>query len=214
MHTAELRDVAARQAIRDASEVGQVYRNSLAAGHGVAGSAYNAIGTGAATLVGVRGASDLFSRHDAVDAHVQSMFERGVDGLFGTVQLASLGLSGAGALRLPAAAGLGRFADDAAAPVVSQGVRSANSSFAYGKKIQGQIPKRGWSDALIDETISSPRHVSPALNKGTQAPATAYFRQDGSYIVRENASGRIIQVSDRFKPNWAPDSTIQNPYSP
>jgi hypothetical protein len=94
------------------------------------------------------------------------------------------------------------------------GVRSANSSFAYGTKIQRQIPKRGWSDALIDETISSPHHVSPALNKATNNPATAYFRKDGSYVVRENASGRIIQVSDRFKPNWVPDATIQNPYKP
>jgi hypothetical protein len=93
-------------------------------------------------------------------------------------------------------------------------VRSANSSFAYGTKIQGQIPKRGWSDALIDETISSPHHVSPALNKATNNPATAYFRKDGSYVVRENVSGRIIQVSDRLDPGWIVDDVIQNPYKP
>lgn len=93
-------------------------------------------------------------------------------------------------------------------------MRSANSSFAYGTKIQGQIPKRGWSDALIDDAISSPHHVSPALNKATNNPATAYFLKDGSYVVRENATGRIIQVSDRFDPGWIVDDVIQNPYKP
>jgi hypothetical protein len=51
----------------------------------------------------------------------------------------------------------------AAKPHAIVGARSANSSFAYGPKIAAQIPKRGWSDALVDGTISNPQHVSPAL---------------------------------------------------
>lgn len=94
------------------------------------------------------------------------------------------------------------------------GVRSANSSFSYGRKISNDMAARGWSDSLIDETISSPRATSPAINKATNGPATAFFRSDGAHVVRDNATGRIIQVSKIGDPGWIPDASIQNPYKP
>jgi len=96
----------------------------------------------------------------------------------------------------------------------SKGMTQARSSFNYGKKIQQQAGRRGWSDSMIDDTISQPHATSAATNKATGGSATAYFRNDGSYVVRDNASGTIIQVSDRMDPTWIPDSTIQNPYRP
>jgi Pretoxin HINT domain len=48
---------------------------------------YVAGGTGAASFVGVRHVSDAFSKHDAVDGHVQSTQERVVKGIGGGVQL-------------------------------------------------------------------------------------------------------------------------------
>jgi hypothetical protein len=73
---------------------------------------------------------------------------------------------------------------------------------------------RGWTDAAVDDVITAPHATSPAVNKATQGGATAYFRKDGAYVVRDNATGEIIQVSEIGNPNWIPDNTIQNPYNP
>jgi filamentous hemagglutinin len=42
------------------------------------------------------------------------------------------------------------------------------------------------------------------LADGSQmnAPATAYINEDGSYVVRNDQTGEIVQVSDRNNPNW------------
>jgi hypothetical protein len=44
--------------------------------------------------------------------------------------------------------------------------------------------------------------------------ATAYFNKDGSYIVRDDVTGDVIQVSNRNDANWIPDATINDPYVP
>ena len=48
---------------------------------------YIAIGTALASIVGIKQISDAFSPHDALDAHEQSIAERVLDGVTGTVQL-------------------------------------------------------------------------------------------------------------------------------
>jgi len=84
-------------------------------------------------------------------------------------------------------------------------------SFSVTPKITKQMGSRGWDTAAIDDTIQAPSSTSPATNKATGAGATAYFNSDGSYVVRDNATGTIIQISNRNDPNWVPDPTIQNP---
>lgn len=81
-------------------------------------------------------------------------------------------------------------------------------------KIQRQMSSRAWSATDIDETLNSPVATRAATNKATGNPATAYFRKDGSYVVRDNRTGDIVQVSDRTDPSWVPDRTIQDPYRP
>jgi hypothetical protein len=81
------------------------------------------------------------------------------------------------------------------------------------KKIVSQMSKRGWTTGLINKTISKPKAIRQALNKATGNKATAYFDQSGSYIVVDNVTKDIIQISDRTRP-WVPDSTIINPYLP
>lgn len=93
-------------------------------------------------------------------------------------------------------------------------VVEAQNSFNYGLHIQGKLGNRGWSDNLIDNTISNPVSTSAAMNKATGNSATAFFTKGGSYVVRENITGTIIQISDRTDPLWIPDSTIRNPYKP
>lgn len=58
------------------------------------------------------------------------------------------------------------------------------------------------------------------MNKATGNPATAYFRRDGHYIVRDNVTGDIVQMSHTGKSigygpgQWAPDDSIVDPYIP
>jgi filamentous hemagglutinin len=76
-------------------------------------------------------------------------------------------------------------------------------------KIGKQMGKRGWTPDLIDETIQNPaRKVSTTDTRwkpdGTKMndPATAYIDKNGNYVVRNNETGDIVQVSDRNDPNW------------
>jgi hypothetical protein len=76
-------------------------------------------------------------------------------------------------------------------------------------KIEGQLPKRGWSRASIDDAISNPvrtvstrdtRHM-PGGGRNND-PATAYYSRDGGYVVRNDRTGDVVQVSNRMDPNW------------
>lgn len=108
---------------------------------------------------------------------------------------------------------LGGNSRTSVAPVVTP-IKTAESSFGFGSKIIQQMNRRGWDGSSIDDTISNPHATSPAINKTTGGGSTAYFNKDGSYVVRDNASNNIIQISNRNDPNWIPDSTITNPYTP
>lgn len=77
---------------------------------------------------------------------------------------------------------------------------------SYSDKIRGQMGPRGWTDDLVEETIGSParRETVWDLTSGSQEAATAFVRSDGTYVVVNDASGLIVQVSDRLNPNWKP----------
>lgn len=75
------------------------------------------------------------------------------------------------------------------------------------------MKRRGWSEASINDTIQHPYAVREATNRATGNPATAYFAEDGSYVMRDNITGDIIQISDKTRP-WVPDSSINDPYIP
>lgn len=81
-------------------------------------------------------------------------------------------------------------------------------------KISRQAGKRGWTTSDIDGTIDSPYTTRSATNKANDNPATAFFNKDGSYVVRDNKTGDVIQISNRNDPNWVPDQTIKKPYRP
>ena len=79
----------------------------------------------------------------------------------------------------------------------------------FGAKIEGQLAKRGWTKDLVQSTIDKPTRTVPwsdtrHLRGGGRlnAPATAYYGQRGGYVVRNNRTGDIIQVSDRTDPGW------------
>ncbi|WP_246118837.1 colicin E5-related ribonuclease, partial [Alkalibacillus haloalkaliphilus] len=86
-----------------------------------------------------------------------------------------------------------------------------NVSFTYDSKIAKQMNNRGWNDNLIQNTLQNPHRTQVTRDTryrpdGTRNndPATAYIRDDGSYVVRNDRTGDIVQVSKRNDPNWVP----------
>lgn len=83
-----------------------------------------------------------------------------------------------------------------------------------GDKIGRQMEKRGWTTGDIDGVIESPYTTRSATNKANGNRATAFFNKNGSYVVRDDKTGDVIQISNKNDPHWVPDQTIKNPYRP
>lgn len=102
-------------------------------------------------------------------------------------------------------------------PVVVVAVWWKSSSLAsgcymetlIGPKITRQMRKRGWNASAIRDTVALPEQTVAwrdrrHLPDGTQMDesATAFIRLDGSYVVRNDRTGEVVQISDRTDPNW------------
>ena len=74
-------------------------------------------------------------------------------------------------------------------------------------KIDRQLQRRGWTPELVLETYELSRVQRPSKRR-SGGPATAYFRADLSYIVVEDGTGVVVQISNRswlkhaYYPNW------------
>ena len=73
---------------------------------------------------------------------------------------------------------------------------------------------RGWTNDSVKGTVSDYYTTRSATNRATGNPATVYYNKDGSYIIVDNVTNEVVQVSNKFDSNWAPDSSIINPYLP
>ena len=51
-------------------------------------------------------------------------------------------------------------------------------------------------------------------SEATGNAATAYFQKNGAYVVKDNVTNEVIQISNILDPNWIPDATIINPFIP
>ena len=87
-------------------------------------------------------------------------------------------------------------------------------SYTVDGKISGQMNSRGWTSKDMNNVIQDPYTTRAAVNKATGNPTTAYYNQAGDYVVRDNVTGSIVQISHVGDINWIPDSTIVNPYRP
>lgn len=83
---------------------------------------------------------------------------------------------------------------------------ASDSSLAYPTKITTQMSKRGWTPALVEQTMRNPAQTYPVWDytSGTKQAATAYARADGSYVVVNDSTHDVVQVSDRGDPDWKP----------
>jgi hypothetical protein len=100
-----------------------------------------------------------------------------------------------------------------------------NKQFGYND--DGTVSRgekfRGWTNEDIAKTLDNPSKAVPTSEiqtGGREAPqaATAYFKEgsENQYVIRNDSTGRIIQISDLNKPDWKPDikpplSTTENP---
>ena len=79
-----------------------------------------------------------------------------------------------------------------------------------GSKIAKQMPKRGWSKKDIVNTIANPSKKvkwkdarwNEKTGKKNNDPATAFYDKNGNYVVKNDITGDIVQVSDKTKTDW------------
>jgi RHS repeat-associated protein len=114
----------------------------------------------------------------------------------GSHYLASVGEGGCGS---PDSGGPGGGA------VVSGGIIFANARKA------AQAARRGWSDAEIQDAINAPVRVATSTDFRNGNPATAYFSSSNQYVLRNDTTLEVIQVSDRFQPDWKVPSEFSFP---
>jgi hypothetical protein len=134
-----------------------------------------------------------------------------VGGLTGTI------IGGVGASKV-----LGKGVTGAAGEVVGQGKAVLATSEAghgglkllspatnVGAKIESQMNARGWTREMLDEAMRNPsRKVTTRdtrfMPDGGQIdePALAYYHKDGGYVVRNERTGDVVQVSNRNDEQW------------
>ncbi|MDZ4271221.1 MAG: colicin E5-related ribonuclease, partial [Erythrobacter sp.] len=111
----------------------------------------------------------------------------------------------AGSLRAISIRALRRVAAREMQVVVARGA-------TFGEKILKQLPKRGFTQEEVLNLIRNPsrtlatrdtRHLPGGgrLND----PATVFFDDAGNFVVRNNKTGDIVQISDKTNPNFIPN---------
>ncbi len=112
----------------------------------------------------------------------------------------------AGSLVVGASGGLALYYGPAVIGVI---LERGPTVISIGAKIEKQLRKRGWTQEEVETTVSRPYRTVKTrdtrhLPNGTRMndPATAYVNKDGSYVVRNDRTGDIVQISDKGKPGW------------
>ena len=81
-------------------------------------------------------------------------------------------------------------------------------------KLANQMAQRGWTQEMVMGVVVSPYVTCQSINNATGNPATAYYDEDGNYVVIDDYTKEVVQVSNRNDSNWIPDKNIVNPYTP
>ena len=85
-----------------------------------------------------------------------------------------------------------------------------NAGYNYDDKISAQMKKRGWDEHSLKDVMENPdRTVATRDLRNNQTtgqrnddPATAYIDKDGHYVIRNDKTGNIVQISGKNSPNW------------
>lgn len=78
------------------------------------------------------------------------------------------------------------------------------------RKIAAQLTVRGWTEHQIRAAVDrGPIGRSIDHTEGRSDPAAVYGSRQGGYVVVNDRTGRVVQISDRTDPGWIPDSRIE-----
>ena len=97
---------------------------------------------------------------------------------------------------------------------LKKGKGTSSTLKSLGNKTEQYVTKRGWTWDSMDDVVKKPYTTREAINKATGNPATAYYNKAGDYVVVDNVTGELVQVSKFGDTGWIPDATIKNPYKP
>lgn len=82
-------------------------------------------------------------------------------------------------------------------------------------KLQNEMALRQWTESSVKDTVNVPFTTRVSVNKANGNPATVFYTKEGAYVVVDDVTNEVIQVSDRINPaEWIPDDHIVNPYKP
>ena len=95
-----------------------------------------------------------------------------------------------------------------------KGKGTSSTLKSLGNKTEQYVTKRGWTWDSMDDVVKKPYTTREAINKATGNPATTYYNKAGDYVVVDNVTGELVQVSKFGDTGWIPDATIKNPYKP
>ena len=101
--------------------------------------------------------------------------------------------------------------------IVRQGAADGlqfESNSKSSQRLANQMQGRGWTQDSVRNTVNTPHTTRQSTNMATGNSATVYYNRDGSYVVVDNRTNAVLQVSDRFDQYWMPDKNIINPYIP
>ena len=78
-----------------------------------------------------------------------------------------------------------------------------------GAKGIDYVNKRGWTDDMINDAILYGQRGT-SVNKANGASCTVYLYPgtQNQYVVIENNTGHLVQLSKFVDAGWIPDSTI------
>ena len=79
----------------------------------------------------------------------------------------------------------------------------------FGQHVLSQLERRGWTKSDVLSAIANPVRTvrwrdTRHLPRGGRLddPATVYYSSGGGYVVRNDITGDIVQISNRNKPDW------------
>ena len=72
---------------------------------------------------------------------------------------------------------------------------------------KNQVADRGWTNESIADTINNPYKTGTSINKYTGNSVKTYYVDDVHYVAVDEVTGKVIQVADLAKPDWALDLT-------
>lgn len=89
------------------------------------------------------------------------------------------------------------------------------SSTKSTQKLMNQMNSRGWTEDLVRNTVDNPYTIRASVNKATGNSATVFYTQQGSYVIVDDVTKAIVQISDNINPStWVSDLSIVDPYIP